>query len=153
MSRQVTSFGRIKGLDAFTQSIGKLGDRLGSVRIKVPQARDDGFLLLLLDSLDPGVRWALDFRHESWSAPEVDERLDDRGLARVGSLVGAADFRYLRERDPPYDEATLVGLADDVRPALKEGADVYCFFRHEDEPTAPVYAERLLELAGRSESL
>jgi uncharacterized protein YecE (DUF72 family) len=153
MSRQVTSFGRIKGLEGFTQSIGKLGDRLGPVRIKVPQARDDGFLLLLLDSLDPGVRWALDFRHESWSAPEVDERLDERGVARVGSRVGGADFRYLRERDPPYDEAALLALAEEVRPALAGGADVYCFFRHENEPTAPAYAERLLELTGRSESL
>jgi len=26
--------------------------------------------------------------------------------------------------------------------------DVYAFFRHEDEPTAPLYAERLLELVG-----
>jgi hypothetical protein len=25
---------------------------------------------------------------------------------------------------------------------------VWCFFRHEDEPTAPRYAERLLSLVG-----
>jgi hypothetical protein len=30
---------------------------------------------------------------------------------------------------------------------LGSGADVYAFFRHEDEPTAPVYAERLRALA------
>jgi hypothetical protein len=35
---------------------------------------------------------------------------------------------------------------------LEQGRDVYCYFRHEDEPTAPLYAERLLELVGRSAS-
>jgi uncharacterized protein YecE (DUF72 family) len=148
MTRGATSFGRIEGLDAFAQTIGVLGERLGSVRIKVPQARDDGFLLLLLDSLTPAIRWALDFRHESWSAPAIEERLESRGVARVGGLEGAAPFRYLRLRDPPYDEAALAALADEVRPLLDAGIDAYCYFRHEDEPTAPLYAERLLELAG-----
>jgi uncharacterized protein YecE (DUF72 family) len=152
MSRRTTSFGRIEGLDAFTQTISRLGERLGPVRIKVPQARDDGFLRLLLDSIDPNVRWALDFRHDSWSAPDVEENLNDRGVARVGSPTGAAGFRYLRLREPPYDEAALADVAAQIRPALDEGVDVYCFFRHEDEPTAPAYAERLLELAGRSDS-
>jgi uncharacterized protein YecE (DUF72 family) len=150
MSRQASSFGRIERLAACTQTIRVLGERLGPVRIKVPQARDDGFLLLLLDSLDPDVRWALDFRHESWSDPAVEARLDEHAVARVGSLDGAAPFRYLRFRAPPYDEAALEAIAAELRPLLDAGADVYCYFRHEDEPTAPAYAERLLELAGRS---
>jgi uncharacterized protein YecE (DUF72 family) len=152
MSRGVTSFGRLKGVDAFTQTVATLGERLGPVRIKVPQARDDGFLRLLLDSLDPAIEWALDFRHDSWSAPDVQERLNERGVARVGSFELGAEFRYLRLREPPYDEAALGQLAESLGPALAEGIDVYCFFRHEDEPTAPLYAERLLELAGRSAS-
>jgi uncharacterized protein YecE (DUF72 family) len=150
MSRQATSFGRIERLAACTQTIRVLGERLGPVRIKVPQARDDGFLLLLLDSLDPGVRWALDFRHESWLDPAVEARLDERAVARVGSLGGAAPFRYLRFRDPPYDEPALEAIAGELRHLVEAGTDAYCFFRHEDEPTAPAYADRLLELAGRS---
>jgi uncharacterized protein YecE (DUF72 family) len=139
MTRGATAFGRIERLAASTQTIGVLGERLGPVRIKVSQARDDGFLRLLLDSLDPAIGWALDFRHESWSAPEVQEQLDRRGVARSGSLESTAPFRYLRMRD------VLV-------PLLERGIDIYCYFRHEDEPTAPVYAERLLELVGRSSS-
>jgi hypothetical protein len=38
-----------------------------------------------------------------------------------------------------------------VRERLRLGEDVYAYFRHEDEPTAPQYAERLLELV-REES-
>jgi uncharacterized protein YecE (DUF72 family) len=152
MTRGATSFGRVEGIPAFVQTAGVLGERLGPVRIKIPQARDDGFLLLLLDSLAPEVRWALDFRHESWLAPHVDERLAERGVARVGSPDAQAPFAYLRLRDPPYDDVELETLAADVQPLLSGGKDVYCYFRHEDEPTAPDYAERLLELAGRSSS-
>jgi uncharacterized protein YecE (DUF72 family) len=150
MTRGATSFGRVQGVDAFAQTAGVLGERLGPVRIKVPQARDDGFLRLLLDSLSPAIGWALDFRHESWSEPDVQPLLDERGIARVGSLEGEAAFRYLRLREPPYGENDLVALAERVQAALEQGRDVYCYFRHEDEPTAPLYAERLLELAGRS---
>ena len=68
-------------------------------------------------------------------------------LARFEALDTAAGFRYLRLREPPYDEAALAALAEKIRPLLGSGADVYAFFRHEDEPTAPVYAERLRALA------
>jgi uncharacterized protein YecE (DUF72 family) len=152
MTRGATAYGRIERLAASTQTIGVLGQRLGPVRIKVPQARDDGFLRLLLDSLAPSVGWVLDFRHESWSAPEVQEQLDRRGVVRSGSREGTAPFRYLRMREPPYEEAALAELADVLVPLLDDGIDVYCYFRHEDEPTAPIYAERLLELVGRSSS-
>ena len=83
MSRRATGRGRIEGVEAFGQSVRALGDRLGPIRIKIPQARDDGFLLLLLGSLDPGLEFALDFRDPSWDAPEISERLDEHGIARV----------------------------------------------------------------------
>jgi uncharacterized protein YecE (DUF72 family) len=148
MSRRLTSFGRVEGVDEFCRMARRLGDRLGPLRIKVPQARDDGFLRLLLDSLDPDVPVALDFRHDTWDDSEVTARLDERGVALVDALDGAAGFRYLRLREPPYDEAALAALASKIRPQVVAGVDVYAFFRHEDEPTAPLYAERLLELAG-----
>jgi uncharacterized protein YecE (DUF72 family) len=152
MSRGTTSFGRIRGLDAATQTISTLGDRLGPVRIKVPQARDNGFLRLLLDSLDPAIPWALDFRHDSWADAEIQHALDEHRVARVDSLTGEAPFRYIRLREPPYDDRALTAIAEVLRPLLARGVDVYAYFRHEDEPTAPLYAERLLELAGRSRS-
>jgi uncharacterized protein YecE (DUF72 family) len=142
----VTSFGRVENVDGAAKTIGKLGDRLGPVRIKVAQARDDGFLRLLLDSVDPSMDWALDFRHDSWLTPEIQSTLDSRQVARVGAFAGDAAFRYLRMREPPYDDESLMKLADRLRPVLDEGIDVYVYFRHEDEPTAPRYAERLLAL-------
>lgn len=151
LARRVTSFGRVEGVDAAAQAIEKLGDRLGPVRIKVLQARDDGFLRLLLDSIDPEMRWALDFRHDSWLDDEIQARLDERGVARVGAEQGGADFRYLRLRNPPYADDDLEAEAARIAPLLEQGLDVFAYFQHEDEPTAPRYAERLLELvSGRS---
>jgi uncharacterized protein YecE (DUF72 family) len=146
LARRFTSFGRVEGLDAAAQTIRRLGDRLGPVRIKVLQARDDGFLRPLLDSLEPEMRWALDFRHESWSAPDVWTQLDAYGVALVDAEDGDGSFRYLRLRNPPYDEDALAAEAARIRPLVDGGFDVYAYFQHEDAPTAPHYAERLLEL-------
>jgi uncharacterized protein YecE (DUF72 family) len=147
-SRRLTSFGRVEGVDEFCRMARRLGDRLGPLRFKVPQARDDGFLRLLLDSLDPEIPVALDFRHDSWDDPEVTARLDERGVARTGAWEGGAAFRYLRLREPPYGEEALAELAGRIRAQVTAGLDVYAFFRHEDEPTAPRYAARLRELVG-----
>ena len=64
----------------------------------------------------------------------------------VNDLEAAAAFRYLRLREPPYDDAALEEWADRIRPLLAGGIDVYCYFKHEDEPEAPRAAERLLAL-------
>jgi uncharacterized protein YecE (DUF72 family) len=145
-SRRLTSFGRVEGVDEFCRMARRMGDRLGPLRFKVAQARDDGFLRLLLDSLDPEIPVALDFRHDSWDDPDVNPFLDERGVARVDALEGAAAFRYLRLREPPYNEEALAALADTVGAQVEAGVDVYAFFRHEDEPTAPFYAQQLRDL-------
>ena len=80
------------------------------------------------------------------TTPEITARLDERGRRAGGAWEGAAAFRYLRLREPPYDEEALAALAGEIRPQVAAGADVYAFFRHEDEPTAPLYAERLRAL-------
>ena len=65
---------------------------------------------------------------------------------RVNDLESAAPFRYVRYRDPPYSDAQLMDFAVRLR-EVKE--PTYVYFRHEDKPTAPRYAERLLELLGQ----
>jgi uncharacterized protein YecE (DUF72 family) len=142
MSRQITHFGRLDGIPTFCERVQALGDRLGPVLVQLPptRPRDDGLLRLFLDSLDPSLRYAFEFRHESWAGVDLE------GHALVGSLDGDASFRYLRLREPPYDEAGLTAWAARIRPALASGVDVYAYFKHEDEPTAPAYAKRLLAL-------
>ena len=147
MSRRITHHGRLELIETFCARVRALGRRLGPVLVQFPPTRppDDAFLRLFLDFLDPALAYAFEFRHPSW---EVDDILAERAIARVGALDGAAPFRYLRLREPPYDDEVLAAWADRLRPLLVDGVDVYCYFKHEDEPRAPVYAERLLELLG-----
>jgi uncharacterized protein YecE (DUF72 family) len=144
MSRQITHFGRVDGIATFCERVQALGDRLGPILVQLPPSRprDDGLLRLFLDSLDPSLLYAFEFRHESWAGVDLERH------ALVDSLEGEAPFRYLRLRQPPYDEPGLADWAARLRPVLADGIDVYAYFKHEDEPTAPQYAARLLELVG-----
>lgn len=125
----------------FGQRVLALGERLGPIRVQLISARDEGMIELILGSLDPGLRLAFDLAHPSWDG--IESRLAAAGAVRVNDLEHEAPFRYVRFRDPPYDDETLREWAARLR-----GLDVplFAYFRHEDEPTAPAYAERLLEL-------
>ncbi len=127
----------------FEERVRLLGERLGPIRVVVTWARDEGLLELALGSFDPAIRLAFDFRHESWDG--IESQLPPNAV-RVGSLEGSAPFRYIRLREPPYEGAELVQWAGRLRPLLEQGKDVYCYLRHEDQPTATGYATRLIEL-------
>jgi hypothetical protein len=53
----------------------------------------------------------------------------------------AEPFRYIRLREPPYSDDDLRAVVEKLRPPA------YVYFRHDDEPTAPAYAQRLRGLA------
>jgi hypothetical protein len=114
----------------------RLGGRLGPIRISLTRKRDEGMLELLLGSLDPSLRLAFDLEHPTWDG--IEPRLAEVGAVRVDDLEHPAPFRYLRRREAP-DEAFAAAVAAASEP-------VYVYFRHDDEPTAPAHASRLLEL-------
>jgi uncharacterized protein YecE (DUF72 family) len=127
----------------FVERVSLLRGRLGPIRAVVAAARDDGLLELLLGSFDSSTRLAFDFRHDSWDGIEHDL---PPNAVRVGAFEGQAPFSYIRLREPPYEDTQLQELAGRLRPLLEDGREVYCYFRHEDAPTAPRYAARLIEL-------
>jgi uncharacterized protein YecE (DUF72 family) len=128
----------IRSFGTFEERVRMLGDKLGPIRVVVESPRDDGLLALLLGSTD--LRLALDLRDESWAGVDIAPAV------RVNDRDAEAPFRYLRFREPPYSEEQLVGIAATIEPLLEEGLDVFAYFQHEDAPTAPAYAARLLEL-------
>ena len=140
MNRRATHFGDLSIVATFCERVRALGDRLGPILVQLPptRPRDDGWLDLLRGSLDPELEYAFEFRHASWEGVE--------GLQLVNALDGPGAFRYLRLREPPYDEAALAGWAERLRPLLDDCKRLYVYFKHEDEPTAPGYAARLTEL-------
>jgi uncharacterized protein YecE (DUF72 family) len=128
-------------LAEFGPRVRTLGDRLGPIRVQLISARDEGMIELILGSLDPGLLVAFDLAHPSWDG--IEPRLAESGAVRVNDLDHVAPFRYVRFRDPPYDDQALCEWADRLR---NVDVPLYAYFRHEDEPTAPAYALRLLEL-------
>jgi uncharacterized protein YecE (DUF72 family) len=134
---------RSTDVGTFEERVSRLGERLGPIRALIGYARDKGLLSLLLGSLDPNRRIAFDFRHESWEGIETE--LPPNAVC-VDDLAAAAPFRYLRLREPPYDDGALREWAGRLRPLLADGVEIYVFFKHEEEPRAPQYAERLLDL-------
>jgi Protein of unknown function DUF72 len=109
----------------YLERVAALGRALGPIRVVVQHARDD----TLIEELRAApVELAFDFRHDSWAGIE--------GLVAVNDF-DAEPFRYIRLREPPYTESDLEELTARLRPPA------YVYFRHEDEPTAPAYAERL----------
>jgi len=131
---------RLDRVGTFVERVSLLGDRLGPLRVIVQSKRDDGLLTFMQRSLPPELEVAYDFRHESWAGAEVP--------VHVNSFEGETSFRYFRLREPPYDDESLRAWAARFRPLLEDGTRIYCYFKHEDEPTAPQYAQRLLELLG-----
>ncbi len=129
---------RLDRVPTFVERVRLLRDHLGPVRVVVESPRDNGLLELLLWSVEPGVRVALDLRDASWSGVDPGPE-----VAVVNEPDGRdASFRYVRLREPPYEEREVGELAA----RLRGGPETWVFFRHEDEPTAPAYASRLLEL-------
>jgi uncharacterized protein YecE (DUF72 family) len=120
---------RLDRVTPFLERVLALGDRLGPVRVVVEAARDDGLVSFVEGSVPPGVELAWDLRHESWEGAAGT-------MVRVGDR-DAEPFRYLRLREPPYSDEQLAAAAAGIRDPA------YVFLRHEDEPTAPVYAQKL----------
>jgi uncharacterized protein YecE (DUF72 family) len=148
MTQSITHWGRLDEVGTFCERVRLLGDRLGPILVRLPDGRprDDGLIRLLLGSVDPELRLGFDLRDPSWDG--VEPVLAESGAVRVNAMDGETPFRYVRLRDPPYDDASLASWAERLVPLARAGTDTYCYFKHEEEPTAPRYARRLLDLAG-----
>ena len=140
MNRRATHFGDVSVVGTFCERVRLFGERLGPVLVQLPptRPRDDGWLALMLELLDPELEYAFEFRHESWAGVE--------GVYVINTFVSDAPFRYFRLREPPYSERQLVEWADRFAALVDDGKRLYVYFKHEDEPLAPRYARRVLEL-------
>ncbi|HEX6490736.1 MAG TPA: DUF72 domain-containing protein [Gaiellaceae bacterium] len=135
---------RARMVGEFSARVRVLGDRLGPVRVQLVSARDEGMLELLLGSLDPELQLAFDLPHPSWDG--IEPQLAAAGAVRVNNLEHQGPFRYIRFRDPPYSDEELEEWAERLRASDEP---VYAYFRHEERPTAPIYAEKLIGLLKR----
>jgi uncharacterized protein YecE (DUF72 family) len=161
----ITHFARLKNtgerLQRFFEAVTPLGPRLGPVLFQCPPNMKydpevlDGFLADLA-AVPGGHRFAMEFRHPSFETDEVRSKLAAAGVAlcvadteeQPATFRRTADFAYVRLRGTGYDTRALEGWGTTFRSALTEGADVYCYLKHEDSATGPRDAAVLKKMAG-----
>jgi uncharacterized protein YecE (DUF72 family) len=141
-------------LTRLSEAAGTLGERLGPVLFQLPpfMKKDLPRLQEFLAQLPPGLRAALEFRHESWFSPDVYEALRARDaalcLAESEDLATPVEetssWGYLRLRRQDYDDAALATWAERIR--ARRWSTAYVFFKHEDEGIGPKLAAKLRAL-------
>jgi uncharacterized protein YecE (DUF72 family) len=144
-------------LPIFFERARLLGARLGPILFQTPPwvKRDDDRLAMFLAALPRDVRCGLEVRDPSWYASEVYDLLGAANVALVHAegekspspvetLGTTADFGYarLRERNGYTDDA-VDAWADRLRGLLASGKDVYAYFRHDEDGSNALSAERL----------
>jgi uncharacterized protein YecE (DUF72 family) len=98
MTGRITHSGQLGLVGTFCERVRLLGERLGPVLVQLPETRprDDGFLALLLGSLDPELEVAFEFRHESWAGVEVPVL-----VTRPSATCACGNRRMTRPPSPP----------------------------------------------------
>lgn len=162
--RRITHEGRLREVDEpleyFLRVVRVLGPRLGVILFQCPPSLryDPGVLDMFLARLPGGdeYRFAMEFRHDSWE--DARERLAEHGVAwcvadtdeRDAQMTHTAEgFVFLRLRKLAYEEAALAAWSTVARAQLDAGRDVYCYFKHEDDPSGVRFALRFRELVGK----
>lgn len=157
---KLTHILRLKNAAEFTEIFFRAIDplrsarRLGPVLYQLPPNLKCDLPLLAdyLALLPADLRFAFEFRHESWLAEPVYDLLHKHGvclcLAESEKLevpkVFTANFAYFRLRKGDYSEPDRARIAAQVREFAGAGRDVFVFFKHEDDPQGAIYAEELL---------
>lgn len=152
----ITHFARLKNtgerLAQFFEAVAPLGSRLGPVLFQCPPNMKydpevlDGFLADLAAVPNRGrYRYAMEFRHPSFDTDEVRSKLAAAGVVicvadtaeQPATFVHTGEFAYVRLRGTGYEEKDLEGWGTSFRSALADGADVYCYLKHEDSAIGP----------------
>lgn len=139
--------------------VSQLGDKLGPILFQLPPGWhvNEDRLASFIDVLPPSRRYAFEFRHPSWYAPEIYELLTSHNCAFcIHDHVDApsprettADFIYLRFHGPDgqyggrYTEDSLASWAAHIRTWQEEGRDVFAYFNNDAEGYAVENAKTL----------
>ncbi len=129
--------------------------QLGPVLFQLPPnfKADVPLLRDFLEQLPRGMRFAVEFRHESWFTDATYRALKRKRVALCVAETETittpeertAPFIYFRFRRLRYKPAERKVLADRVERCLEDGLVTYAFFKHEEDPRSPLNAVELLK--------
>jgi len=159
-SQRITHIARLREIGEplryFLDTAAGLGPKLGAVLFQLPPnfKKDLGRLGGLLAQLPAGLRCAFEFRHDSWFADDVYERLRAANAAlcvadtedATTPLEVTADWGYLRLRDQGYTAADLEEWSRTIRRVGSGWRDAFVYFKHEEAGAGPALARQLQAL-------
>ena len=150
-SQKITHFEKIavpsEALAYLVRILSGFEDRLGAVLFQLPPVLrvDVERLEKFLGALPEAFPSAFEFRHASWLTDEVYDLLRRRGAGLVihdtdegtTPLVMTSRLAYLRLRKTAYTPEEFEAWRQRARAWVADGADVYMYIKHEDNPDAP----------------
>jgi uncharacterized protein YecE (DUF72 family) len=157
-NQRITHKGRLREVEELTRDFVEqcrlLEDKLGPILFQLPPnfKRDDERLADFLHILDPRLRFAFEFRHESWFDEAVYELLSESGAALCISegdkldtpKVATGRFVYARLRKNEYNDEELADWHTWMSEQAAAGRDIFAYLKHDEEGTSPEYVLRLL---------
>jgi uncharacterized protein YecE (DUF72 family) len=160
--QKITHIARLRDtgdtLEFFLRTARTMGERLGCILFQCPPTlRFDADLLRSFVAALPGepFRFAMEFRHESWSCDEARAMLHAAGVgwcvadtddAKAPMVQTTDAFVYLRLRGLNYTDGDIKAWADETAKVLSNGADAYVYFKHEDDPSGVRFGLRFREM-------
>jgi uncharacterized protein YecE (DUF72 family) len=170
VSRYLTHVKRLgeprEPVERFLERARGLGLKLGPVLLQLPPHlhADTGRLRATLEQFPPGIRVAVEFRHDSWWTSETED-----ALRRYGAALCHADRRgpkspnwvtavwgYLRFHQgaaaPPscYGRAALATWVQRIGDWWSADADVFAYFNNDGHACALANAVTFARLASRA---
>jgi uncharacterized protein YecE (DUF72 family) len=156
----ITHIKRLKGTEDFVprflatiEPLARIG-KLGPVLFQLPPnlKADEALLKDFLASLPRTLLAAFEFRHPSWFADSTWELLKSHNVALCVAEsetlttpdVVTAGFAYYRFRKPSYTAEERRSMTDRIGEHLKQGRDVFAYFKHEETPEGALSAVDLL---------
>jgi len=163
-SRRITHISRIKSESAaeplgfLYRALAALGEKRGPVLFQLPPnlKKDLPRLAEFLKLLPPDHRAAFEFRNDTWFDDDVYDALKSVGASLCLSerednapppLVETAPWGYVRLRLETYSPDDLKQWA--ARLEATSWREIHVYFMH--EPTAPAYAQALMDFASTEE--
>ncbi len=157
---RITHILRLKNAEEFTELFLRAIDplratrRLGPILFQLPPYfhADAAALGGFLAGVPGELRYAFEFRHDSWLVEDIYALLRQHNVALCWAeseklevpTVTTANFVYFRLRKPSYAPKERKAISATAQKFVGEGKDVFLFFKHEDTSEGALYAEELL---------
>ena len=162
-NQRITHFARLTGeapriAAEFVDRCRLLGPKLGPILFGLPPRaeRDDERLGRFLEALPRGVRYAFEFRHPGWLAPEVLAILRAAGAALCLAETeeasppreATAGFVYVRLRRTAYADPELADWRRWLDAQASAGREAFVYVKHDEAGAGPAIGRRLLAADG-----